>query len=247
MKRNFIYFFILLIQIPQIIFASDNTSISTRSIDLFDQSRHRAVPVLIYSDKQKTNLSNQKPIVIINHGYTALNSEYSFIANALANEGYYVVSIQHDLTTDQPLPRIGNLYQRRMPLWKRGVENIQFVLKEIKKINPNANTHKIILIGHSNGGDIEMLFATQHPEQVLKIVSLDSLRMPFPKNKHFKILTIRANDTKADDSVLPDQENQRKFSIKVISLKNAKHIDLCDRGSAQIKNEVLTDILNFIR
>jgi dihydrofolate reductase len=40
---------------------------------------------------------------------------------------------------------------------------------------------KVTLIGHSNGGDIAMLFARNHPQFVKKIISLDSLRMPFPR------------------------------------------------------------------
>jgi hypothetical protein len=39
------------------------------------------------------------------------------IANALAARGYFVVSIQHDLKSDPALPKTGNLFQRRKPLW----------------------------------------------------------------------------------------------------------------------------------
>ncbi len=69
-----------------------------------------------------------KPVVIISHGYQIKNTEYSFIANALATRGYFVVSIQHDLETDKPLPTTGNLFDRRKPLWERGVQNILFVM-----------------------------------------------------------------------------------------------------------------------
>lgn len=156
------------------------------------------------------------------------------------------MSIQHDLKTDPDLPKTGSLYQRRMPLWKRGVENIQFVLKELKRVSPTIDTKKVILIGHSNGGDISMLFANNYPHQVSEIVSLDSLRMPFPKNMHFQILSLRANDTQADEGVLPDKKDQHFFKIQIIPLKDAKHIDLCDRGTATIKKEVTTYIVDFL-
>ena len=65
--------------------------------------------MVIYEDKKQTDL----PVVIINHGYGAKNTEYSFIANVLADKGYFVISIQHDLESDAPLPRTGNLFERR--------------------------------------------------------------------------------------------------------------------------------------
>lgn len=43
------------------------------------------------------------PVAILNHGNTVKLTEYSFLANALAARGYMVVSIQHDLETDDPM------------------------------------------------------------------------------------------------------------------------------------------------
>jgi predicted esterase len=43
---------------------------------------------------------------------------------------------------------------RRKPTWERGVQNILFTIAELKKNKPNLNLEKVILIGHSNGGDI---------------------------------------------------------------------------------------------
>lgn len=232
---------LLLFTISLTSFSQDNSlEIITNSTCFIDQTRHRSVPVLIYSTKQKVI---SKPLVIINHGYTLKNSEYSFIANSLAKRGYLVISIQQNLKTDKELSKNGSLFQRRMPMWERGVENIQFVLKEFNRIKPGINKYKIILIGHSNGGDISMLFAKKYPQQVFKIISLDSLRMPFPKNKNFDILTLRAKDTKADAGVLPNKENQQ---LRIILLKDAKHIDLCDRGSAAIQKEIEAEIVDFL-
>lgn len=74
------------------------------------------------------------PVVIINHGYTVKNTEYSFLANALAAQGYFVVSIQHDLKADTNFPKTGTLYEQRKPLWDRGVVNILFVIKSLPNI-----------------------------------------------------------------------------------------------------------------
>ena len=243
MKKNFSFILVFLIFIQNIVFAADHSLVSIRNIILVDKSRHREVPILIYSNKKFLN-KNAKSIVIINHGYTIKNSEYSFIANTLANKGYTIISIQHDLKNDSPLPATGSLYQRRKPLWERGVQNVLYVLAEIKRIELDTSSAKIILIGHSNGGDISMLFANKYPQLVSQVISLDSLRMPFPKN--INILTLRAIDTKADDGVLPNKIEQEKFGIQVITLKNARHIDLCDRGSRNLNNEIVNNILSFL-
>lgn len=245
MKKNFLFILVCWLFAQHIVFAQNNP-VSIMKINHVDKLRHRHVPVLIYSNEKCFN-KNGKPIVIISHGYTIKNSEYSFIANTLAAKGYTVISIQHDLKNDPPLATTGSLYLRRKPLWERGVQNILFVLNDRKQIQLNIDSTKLILIGHSNGGDISMLFASKYPQLVSQVISLDSLRMPFPKNKNLKILTLRAIDTKADDGVLPNKVEQEKFGIHVIKLKNARHIDLCDRGSTKIKCEVDNDILNFLK
>lgn len=204
----------------------------TEQKDLFDLGRQRSIPIQIYKPASEiTHLS----AVVINHGYGVKNTEYSFIAEPLCQKGYLVICIQHDLPEDPELPRTGNLFERRKPLWESGVQNILFVLSEL------ANTQKIILIGHSNGGDISMLFTTIHPELVEKVISLDSLRMPFPIKNHVPILSLRANDTKADKGVIPES------GAMIIELKNAKHIDMYDSGPEEIKREIMFLIDMFLK
>jgi pimeloyl-ACP methyl ester carboxylesterase len=200
-----------------------------QKMELFDQARNRKIPVEIYRGMLKP-----LPKVIINHGYGARNTEYSFIANHLAKNGYEIISIQHDLESDPPLPRTGNLFERRKPLWERGLQNILFVLSKL-------DIHdKIILIGHSNGGDISMMFTEQHPELVAKVISLDSLRYPFPTSSSVPILALRANDTKPDNQISPQK------GLTIISLQNAKHIDMSDRGPNKVKQEIVKLIADFL-
>ena len=201
---------------------------------MFDSSRGRSVPVVIYQGEMIS-----KPVVIINHGYGAKNTEYSFIANALASRGYFVVTIQHDIETDKPLPTTGDLFERRKPLWERSVQNILFVIDELKKSEPQLDLSKVILIGHSNGGDISMMFATLNPERVSKIISLDSRRYPFPRNTDIGILRFGAIDDEPDEGVVPE-------GAQVIYVQGARHIDLCDRGSLSIKEEIQKSIIQFL-
>lgn len=214
---------------------SNTYALESKNLDMFDESRGRNIPVVVYQGE-----TTNKPVVIMSHGYGVKNTEYSFIAKVLAARGYFVVSIQHDLETDNPLPTTGNLFDRRKPLWERGVQNILFVMDELKKIEPQLDLSKMILIGHSNGGDMSMMFATLHPAMVSKIISLDSRRYPFPRNSDIEILRFGASDDEPDAGVVPD------FGIQVIYVKEARHIDLCDRGSPEIKDEIQKSIIQFL-
>lgn len=202
---------------------------------LYDSDRQRFIPIQVY---EPVFDASSHSIVIINHGYGVKNTEYSFIAGPLCQAGYVVICIQHDLPDDPELPRTGNLFERRKPLWEQGVQNILFVLNE--RINTKNQLQKIILIGHSNGGDIAMLFGSIYPLLVEKIISLDSLRMPFPTKDHIPILSLRANDTKADNDVIPES------GALIVELNNAKHIDMYDAGPEVIKEEILFLIQMFL-
>lgn len=231
-----IRFNLLLAIIFSCIVFSNSYALESKKLDIFDESRGRNIPVVVYQGE-----TTNKNIVIISHGYGAKNTEYSFIANALVAHGYFVVSIQHDLETDNLLPTTGNLFDRRKPFWECGVQNILFVMSELKKREPQLNLNKVILIGHSNGGDMSMMFSTLHPEMVSKIVSLDSRRYPFPKNKEGDILRFGAIDDEPDEGVVPDS------GVQIIYVKGARHIDLCDRGSPEIKDEIQKSIIQFLR
>lgn len=228
-------FNILLAIIFSSIAFSNAYALEIKTLDMFDESRGKNIPVVVYKGE-----TTNKHVVIISHGYGAKNTEYSFIADTLAARGYFVASIQHDLETDKPLPTTGNLFDRRKPLWEHGAQNILFVISELKKLEPQLDLSKVILIGHSNGGDMSMMFATLHPEIVSKIISLDSRRYPFPRNPKLEILRFVASDDEPDEEVVPES------GVQVVYVKGARHIDLCDRGSSQIKDEIKKSIIQFL-
>ncbi|MBM3632003.1 MAG: alpha/beta hydrolase [Alphaproteobacteria bacterium] len=213
---------------------SNDYAFERKTLDMFDKTRSRNIPVVIYQGE-----TINKPVVIISHGYQIKNTEYSFIAQALAAHGYFVVSIQHDLVTDVR-PKTGTLWERRKPFWERGVQNILFVMNELQKIGPQLDLSKVILIGHSDGGDASMMLAQNHPEMVSKVISLDSRRYPFPRNPKLEILRFGAIDDEPDEGVVPES------GVQVIYVKGARHIDLCDRGSPEIKDEIQKLIIQFL-
>jgi len=222
---------------------SASTESTQRSIELIDTNRNRSIPIEVYENV----LTDNNRVVILGGGYGSQNTDYSYIAHQLANDGYLVLSIQFVLPEDEPMATTGNIYELRKPVWERGVASIQFTMNELKSVFPTRNFNELILIGHSNGGDISMLFATQHPELVTTVVSLDHRRMPIPLISKPRILSIRASDFEADPSVLPTPEEQQKTGIKILELGEfAKHNDMDDTGSQELKALILEAIKSVL-
>jgi pimeloyl-ACP methyl ester carboxylesterase len=179
-------------------------------------------------------------VAILNHGNTVKFTEYSFLANLLAARGYMVVSIQHDLDTDEPMvTKVGEEYVGRRMQYNRGIANIMFAIDELKKIQPNSDYHHLTMVGHSNGGDISMYFAKRYPGMIKKVVTLDNLRVPFATDGKFKILSFRSQDPvfKADPGVVPDDETCAKAGITVVHT-GYQHTDMSDRGPDEVKSRI---------
>lgn len=228
--------------------AINGISVKTTKLEFLDANRNRVIPVLLYSAIEKGgSQSTSKKIAIINHGYGGKNTDYFFIASNLVARGYVVASIQHELPSDEPLPTTtDNIYEARKPSWERGAQNILFVIQELKKTNPNLNYKKLLLIGHSHGGDTIMIFVREHSKLVNKVISLDNRRVPIPRVKKPKILSIRSSDQVADSGVLPTLKEQKKFNIKIIKLENTFHNDMWDGGTAVQKQQINEIISRFL-
>jgi pimeloyl-ACP methyl ester carboxylesterase len=224
-------------------------AIQQDTLTLFDQVRHRSIPIAIHTLEGDTRQA--VPVVIISHGYNENKAgtylRFSSLAEYLVIHGYAVVSIQHELPTDPPLPMQGNLRQQRSPNWERGVENISHVLEELQALRPRFALDHVSLIGHSNGGDISILFAERHPDRVGMVISLDNLRMPLPRVSKPRIASLRAMDTRADAGVLPTAEEQRRFGIEVIDMHGFKHVDFNDRASPDQRRRMNTEILRLLQ
>src|SRR5581483_12388927 len=188
MKRAFAILACLCLLAAGEYYAVSKWAIRHETLNLFDKARQRPVSVDLAVRRdyeiKADNGFNKLPIAIISNGNTVKNTEYSFLANVLAARGYLVASIQQDLPSDPPLvTKVGLPYVGRLDVYKRGEANILFVLGQLKKIQPNADYSHLTLLGHSNGGDIAMFCAKEHPEMVSKVITLDNLRVPFVLNR----------------------------------------------------------------
>ena len=232
--------------------AASKWAIRHETLNLFDAARARPVPVdlAVRRDyEMKANAGYWKlPVAIISNGNTVKNTEYSFLGNVLAARGYLVASIQQDNPTDPPLvTRVGLPYVGRLDVYKRGEANILFVLGELKKLQPNADYDHLTLVGHSNGGDIAMFCAKEHPNLVSKVITLDNLRVPFVLSDKMKILSFRSSDPnfRTDPGVLPTPQDVKNDSVDIVRTK-FQHTDMSDRGPDAVKEKIQATLDKFL-
>jgi hypothetical protein len=225
-------------------------AIRHETLNLYDAARQRPVKVDIAVrrdyEMKATNGFSKLPIAIISNGNTVKNTEYSFLANVLAARGYLVASIQQDNPSDPPLmTKIGMPFVGRKGIYMRCEANILFVLGELQKREPQAEYDHLTLVGHSNGGDVSMYFAHQHPELVSKVITLDNLRVPFVTSDHMKILSFRSKDPnfKTDPGVLP--KDGKASGIDIVNT-GALHTQLSDRGPDSVKEKIQATLDKFL-
>ena len=232
--------------------AISKLAIRHETLNLYDAARQRPVSVDLAVRRDYETKANygfwKLPIAIISNGNTVKNTEYSFLANVLAARGYLVASIQQDLPSDPPLmTKIGIPYVGRRGIYIRCEANILFVLGKLQKLQPNAIYDHLTMVGHSNGGDVSMYFAKEHPELVSKVITLDNLRVPFVLSNRMKILSFRSKDPqfKTDPGVLPTPIQAKTDGINIVNT-GALHTDLSDRGPDSVKEKIQATLDKFL-
>lgn len=237
--------FLFVIAVLVVMSANAQTEFTTC---LYDSVRQRPIPVAVY---QPAKMNIHTGVIIFNHGYAAnvggSYKTYSCLTRPFAKKGFYVISIQHELPDDSLLAMEGEFMKTRMPNWEKGVNNILFVLSEFKKLKPELDWNNLSIIGHSNGGDMAMLFATRYPELIKKSISLDHRRMIMPRVKHPQIYTLRGCNYEADPYVIPTQKEQKEYNIRVIKLEGIEHGDMDNKGSGEQHRTMLGYLQQFLK
>ncbi len=212
-----------------------------------DSLRHRAVPVAFYHLDGSTK---DLPVVLFSHGYNenrpGAYKGYSHLAEAMARAGWFVVSVQHELPTDELLPLTGAPQVVRRPSWERGVANLLFVLDQLRRTHPALDMRRIAVMGHSQGGDISMLFAQLHPELVERVLSLDNRRMPLPRTRIPQVCSIRSSDQPADDGVLPTPREAQDHGMRIVPC-SVPHNAMNDDATPEQHRELTGLVLEMLR
>jgi hypothetical protein len=234
-------------------FAVSKWAIRHETLNLYDAARQRPISVdLAVRRDYELKADNgfwKLPVAVISNGNTVKNTEYTFLADVLAARGYLVASIEQDLPSDPPLMTVvGKPYVGRRGIYIRCEANILYVVGELQKLQPHADYDHLTLVGHSNGGDVSMYFAKEHPELVSKVVTLDNLRVPFVLNDGLKILSFRSKDPhfKTDPGVLPTAKEAKKEGIDIINT-GALHTELSDRGPDSVKEKIQATLDKFLQ
>ncbi|UTA67603.1 alpha/beta hydrolase [Emticicia sp. 21SJ11W-3] len=230
-----------------VLLAQKNFEVKLDTVRWFDTARKRVIPIAFFTPAVK--VKHQK-LVIFSHGYGenkgGANLAYNYLTHHLASEGYLVASVQHELPTDSLLPLTGKPQVVRRSNWGRGAANLLFVLSELKKRSPHLDFKHVILVGHSNGGDMTALFAHKYPHLISKIVTLDNRRMELPRTKEPRVYSLRSSDQPADEGVLPTAEEQKKYKITVIKLPATIHNDMDEDATEPQSKEIISYLMTFL-
>jgi hypothetical protein len=230
--------------------AAAHLTIRHEQLPLFDSARHRSVPIDLYvrpdAEFESRIGVRRLPVAIINQGNTVGSDEYCFIADVFAARGYLVASIQHDLPTDPPLSMSGSPYLGRLPQYQRGLADIKFVIGKLRKLYPDADYARLTLIGHSNGGDVSVFYAADHPKSVATLITLDNLRVPLDIAQA-RTLSFRSlgGAFKPDIGVVPGRAEQKQDGIEVV-MTGAPHTELSDRGPTKLKEWIADELSRFL-
>jgi len=205
---------------------------------IYDESRDRNIPIEITHPKVSENCEKESkcPVALLSAGYGVSHLKYTFLANQLNDLGYLVVAIGHELPNDPPLSTSGNLFETRSENWRRGAQTLDFVKSILSKRLAYYDFDNLLLVGHSNGGDISSWLGNENKPYIKSLITLDHRRVPLPRDTDIKVLSIRASDFPADKGVLPSESPQGNTCV--VKIPDSRHNDISDYGPDWLKDKI---------
>jgi pimeloyl-ACP methyl ester carboxylesterase len=253
MMKKYLLAFSCLLVLLLLVFRGESavhTLVRVNKLTVIDSARGRLIPLAIYIRSDLESEQARMMPVILNHGYDENRGNaylgYSYLANALAEAGYFVVSIQHEQPGDSLISMVPPFRETRRSNWERGAANILSVLLWLREKYPLHYYPKLTLIGHSNGGDISALFTSIHPELVHRLVTLDNRRMPLPRTSEPRIYSIRSSDMPADEDVIPSNVSGVTENVRLVFLKRCPHNKMADSGNRRQRKMIVRYVLEFL-
>ncbi|HKO69958.1 MAG TPA: alpha/beta hydrolase [Bradyrhizobium sp.] len=198
--------------------------VAGHTIELFDSNHGRRIPARMYHPGPR------RPLALVLPGVGARPGDYSSIAGYLAKKGFAVAELQLELPGDPPIPNAADVAALRRPELTVNVESVRYFVSKVRELRYANTNSPAVLVGHSNGGDVAMLYGSQHPSQVRAIFSLDNLRVPIPRVSRPHICSIRSNNQKADKGVVPSPAQARAFNMRIEQTR-IRHEDMWNAAS----------------
>lgn len=220
----------------------------SQSTTVLDKSRNRVIPIKFYqpANADKCTVELKCPVVFLSVGYGILHTEYSFLAEEFSQRGYLTVAIRHEIPSDPPLSVTGSLFETRSENWIRGSNTLEFIRDYLVKDYKNFNFDNILLVGHSNGGDISSWLGNEGKSYISGVITLDHRRVALPRTSAIKVLSIRGSDFPADKDVLPTLKEQEQYGSCVIKIDGSKHNDMWDKGPELLKKKIIDIFKNHL-
>lgn len=107
----------------------------------------------------------------------------------------------------------------RGPELHLGVETLRYTIRQLDRLGYASATRPPVLVGHSNGADIAVIYASEYPGRIGMIFSPDNLRVPIPRTSQPHICSLRSDDRAPDEGVVPNDAQRRRFDIQVQATK----------------------------
>ena len=164
----------------------------------------------------------------------------------MAHIAELAVKTAHIRRTDLVISKTRDLLANRTPMWQRGAQNTCVARDTLSHSYPRFNWPNLVLIGHSNGGDLSALALQESPTLASTLITLDNRRYPLPRSSSIKLLSIRGSDYSADSGVLPATQGVGARTC-ITTIAGARHNDMNDHGPADLKSKINAIILTFLR
>ncbi|MEZ8231054.1 alpha/beta hydrolase [Vibrio splendidus] len=223
-------------------------SATAQSMVIVDSTRDRSISleVVLPQDSDSCTTKEQCDVAFISAGNRVPFTKYSFVGEMLNDRGYMTIYVDHELPSDPPLSKTGDLYKTRIENWTRGAQTLNVLQYELASRFPAYDFDKLTLVGHSNGGDISTWLSNENKSYVSQLITLDHKRVTLPKSENIRVLSIRATEYPTKEGVLPTESEQKQYGSCVVEIPDSKHMDLSDYGSNLAKQSTNDIMIGFL-
>ncbi|MCG2583008.1 hypothetical protein [Massilia sp. TS11] len=207
---------------------------------LTDPQTLRPLPVQIYHPLPPCSAARPCPVAMLSPGYGIDYRSYRFLAAILNARGYVVLAIDHAAEDSSAFDFNAPLRPQMQKKWESGLRHFRLVRSQFEKSQSGWDWDKLLLVGHSLGGDQSAEYARQAP--VAGLITLDNRRAVLPRS--VPLLSLRASDTEADPGVLPAKDEAP--SACIVKLPDARHNDMSDAGPAELRQRLSAQIARWL-